>query len=155
MLIAVILDFATGKISNKLILTGFLLSFIFTIVVNKHSIIYYLLGTLIPILVLLFIFVIGGIGAGDVKLFAVIGGFIGYQGVLKCIITSFIVGAIIAVFKLLIQRNLIQTLHNISLFIFRISQSKQIQTIEREKSNTIHFTLPILFGVLYYIGGIL
>ncbi len=148
-------DFATGNVSNKLILVGFISSFLFTVVVNNHNIIYYFLGTLIPILVLLIIFMIGGIGAGDVKLFAVIGGFIGYQGVLKCILASFIFGAIIAVFKLLIQRNLIQTLHNIGLFIFRISQSEQIQTIEREKSNTIHFTLPILFGVLYYIGGIL
>ena len=155
MLIAVILDFTTGKVSNKLILYGFLLGFFFTVVVDKHNIFYYLRGTFVPIFVLLVIFVIGGIGAGDVKLFAVIGGFIGYQGVFKCIIASFIFGAIIAVFKILIQRNLFQIFHNIGLFLFRIFQFKQIQTIERDKSNTIHFTLPILLGVLYYIGGIL
>lgn len=150
-----ILDFATGKVSNKLILVGLLLSFIFTVIVNQHSIMYYFLGIFLPFLVLLIIFVIGGIGAGDVKLFAVIGGFIGYQGVLQCIIVSFIFGAIIAMFKLLMQRNLIKTFSNIGLFLFGIFQSKKIQTFEREKSNTIHFTLPILFSVLCYVGGIL
>ncbi len=150
-----ILDFTTGKVSNKLILIGLLLSFVFTVVVNKHSIIYYFLGVFLPIVLLLIIFVIGGIGAGDVKLFAVIGGFIGYQGVFQCIIVSFIFGAIIAIFKLLLERNLIKILRNISLYLFGIFQSKQIQTLEREKSNTIHFTLPILFSVLCYIGGIL
>lgn len=98
---------------------------------------------------------IGGIGAGDVKLFAVIGGFIGYQGVLWCIVFAFIFGAILSVGKILIQKRFFLTLRNLGLYIFQIVQSKHIQVYKQEKSNTIHFTLPILISVLCYIGGIL
>lgn len=155
-LIAVILDFTTGKVSNKLILTGLFLSFILALIPGeKGGIIAYLSGVVTPIIILLLIFMIGGIGAGDVKLFAVIGGFIGYQGVFRCIIAAFIIGAVISLGKILFYKRLFLSFRNIIQYVFRVYQSQQIQVYKREKSNTIHFTLPILMSVLCYIGGII
>jgi prepilin peptidase CpaA len=154
--IAVILDFTTGKVSNKLILIGLLFSFIFAVILGENNgLIYYLLGVITPIVTLLLLFIIGGIGAGDVKLFAVIGGFIGYQGAFRCIIVAFVIGAVISLGKILIYKRLTQSFRNIIQYVFRVYQTQQIQVYERENSNTIHFTLPILLSVLCYIGGII
>lgn len=148
------MDFATGKVSNKLILIGLALSFTFSVILGeKNGFSTFLIGTITPILLLIFIFMIGGIGAGDVKLFAVIGGFIGYQGVIWCIIASFIIGAVISVGKILFQKNLIKSFKSIGNYAIGIIQSKEFQIIEKEKGNTIHFTLPILLSLLCYIGG--
>lgn len=155
-LIAVIMDFSTGKVSNKLILFGLLIGFFIALIQkDANTLIHYLLGITLPILLLLCIFIIGGIGAGDVKLFAVIGGLIGFEATFRCILVAFLVGAVLAVVKILIQKNLFMTLKNISFYLSRIVLSKQFHVIERNSSNTIHFTLPILISVMCLIGGII
>lgn len=151
--IAVILDFATGKVSNYLILTGLLAGFVVQFIWGKDKISSVLLGAIVPVAVLFIVFMIGGIGAGDVKLFAVIGVFLGVRGVFTCIILAFIVGAVISIGKILIYRNSIRYLDNLYSYISLLNQTKKIQLYKKEKANTIHFTLPILISVVVYMGG--
>ncbi|WP_330414410.1 A24 family peptidase [Lachnotalea glycerini] len=151
-LIALIMDFATGKVSNKLIIIGLLLGFFIPYIQDKKgNIIGFLLGAAAPVAILLLVFMIGGIGAGDIKLFAVIGGFIGVQGVLKCMITAFVIGAVISFVKILVYKNFFLCFHNIIRYLSQTYNTKKFQIYEREKSNTIHFTLPMFISILIYI----
>ena len=80
------------------------------------------LGILIPV------FLIRGIGAGDVKLFVALAAFLPVRGMISCIVCSFFIGACISVAAIL---------------------------AEGTKRKTIHFAVPIfLSGVLYSLGKI-
>lgn len=152
---AVIMDFSTGKVSNYLIVVGLIAGFILQILFGgKAQIIYSLAGAIVPILVLIIVFIIGGIGAGDIKLFSVIGVFIGAKGVFTCIVVSFIIGAVISLGKIIFSRNLYLYFNNLVNYVSLTYQSQKIQLYKRDKNNTIHFTLPILISVLLYMGGI-
>jgi prepilin peptidase CpaA len=148
------MDFATGKVSNKLIIIGIILGFVLQILFEgKDKIGNFLLGAMVPIIFLMLVFMIGGIGAGDIKLFSVIGVFLGARGVFTCIITAFIIGAVISLGKILISRNFYVYFNNLINYISEFFQTQKIQIYKREKNNTIHFTLPILISVLIYMGG--
>lgn len=150
------MDFATGKVSNQFIIIGLVLGFILQIILKgKSGIIPCIVGTIVPILVLMLVFMIGGIGAGDIKLFSVIGVFIGYQGVFTCIIASFVIGAFISIGKILINHNFLVCFNNIIRSFSQLYYSQTLPVYKREKSNTIHFTLPILISVIFYTGGII
>jgi len=151
--IAVILDFTTGKVSNNLILAGLFMGIFVQIIWEKDRISDVLLGGIVPVVVLFLIFLIGGIGAGDVKLFAVIGVFLGVRGVFTCIILAFLTGAVISIGKILINKNSFCYLSNLYSYISSFYRTKKIQLYKKEKANTIHFTLPILIGVVIYMGG--
>jgi prepilin peptidase CpaA len=149
------MDFSTGKISNYFIVAGLITGFVLQRLFGGNAqIIYSLAGAIIPILVLAVVFVIGGIGAGDIKLFSVIGVFLGVKGVFTCIVVSFIIGAVISLGKILVSRNFYLYFNNLINYVSLTYQSQKIQLYKKEKSNTIHFTLPIFISVLLYLGGI-
>lgn len=149
------MDFTTGKVSNKLIIVGLLIGFSLQIIRGgKENIGYFLIGALVPVLLLIVVFMIGGIGAGDIKLFSVVGMFLGPQGVFSCIIIAFLIGAILSLGKIIISCNIYIYFNHLINYISMTYQTKKIQVYKREKNNTIHFTLPILISVLIYRGGI-
>ncbi|WP_099467368.1 A24 family peptidase [Konateibacter massiliensis] len=168
-IIALIMDFSTGKVSNKLILAGFLMGFVCTVLFggeNKiaddlSSVEYkaagYLAGVVMPVVVLFPVFLTRGLGAGDIKLFAVIGGVIGWQEVLGCIILALVIGAALSIGKIIIHRTFFASFLNIAHYVAAVFQSKggQFPVISREQCSTIHFTLPILISVLCYVGGMI
>jgi len=152
---AVIMDFSTGKVSNYLIIVGLIMGFFLQILSGgKEQIIYSLAGAVVPLVVLMLVFLIGGIGAGDIKLFSVIGLFLGAKGVFTCIVVAFIIGAVMSLGKILVSRNFYFYFNNLVHYVSSTYQSQKIQIYKREKRNTIHFTLPILISVLLYMGGI-
>ena len=51
-------------------------------------------------------YLIGVLGAGDIKLFSVIGGFTNLKTLTDCVLAAFVAGAVIAVLKMLYMRNL-------------------------------------------------
>lgn len=154
--IAVILDFATGKVSNKLILIGLLLGLCLRFYQGGlNQVGNYLLGITVPFLALIVVFLIGGIGAGDIKLFSVIGGFVGAKDVLVCIVAAIFIGAVISIIKILMNKNFFVCFSHIIQFFSGFYQTQKIQVFKKEKSNTIHFTLPILISVLLSLGGII
>lgn len=152
--IAVIMDFATGKVSNRLIVVGLIVGLVLQIVFGgKENIDNAFIGAIVPIIVLILVFIIGGIGAGDIKLFSVIGVFLGPRGVFICIIVAIVIGAIISLGKILMNRNFYIYFSNLFNYVSTLNQTNKIQLYKREKYNTIHFTLPILLSVLIYMGG--
>ena len=81
----------------------------------------------VTLLILLPVYFIRGIAAGDVKLFMSAASFLSMQDAKSCIIISFLIAGVISVAILILKRN---------------------------QKKTIHFAIPILASVLFVVGGV-
>ena len=126
--IAVWFDLKTDKVPNWLILVGYGAGALFRIG-QAADIPVYLERMALPIVILYPLFLIRGLGAGDIKLFSVISIFFVHGALFKIMLYSlFIGGAICIVNKVL---------------------SKAIQGVEAKRY--IHYTVCILAGYLVFV----
>lgn len=113
------------------------------------------LGIAVPI------FLFGGlywfrmIGAGDVKLFCVIGGFLGPGSCLWCVIYSILFGGVISAILVVKRRNVFARL-----FYFRNYITEGLKTRQwrpycdgDDESGQFCFSVPILMGLIFTLGG--
>ena len=104
---AVVQDFMYMKISNRLILMGILFSLAFGFMTGGlRQVLYVLVNISFPVFVLYLFYLLGVLGAGDIKLFSIIGGFTNFKLLTGCMFYSFVAAAVIAVGKMLYNRNL-------------------------------------------------
>lgn len=129
---ALFMDFYRCRIPNLLILAGYILGIAYGIF--NHDIWYiYITDSIISLLALYPLFLIGAFGGGDVKLFAVVGLFLGLEPTVNIFITSLMAGAVCSVIK--ISATLIKRKH------FSLSNLY------------IHFSLPIFIGTILTLHG--
>jgi len=99
---AVIMDYKYYKIPNSLNLWGLISAIVFNLLwyepYNLYSI---AIGLAIPFILLYPVFLIGGIGAGDIKLLCVIGTVIGVKSSIRFTIIAFVIAGIIGIIKLI------------------------------------------------------
>ena len=122
---------------------------------------YFSFGMLFPILALYILFYFHMLGAGDIKLLSAVGGFLGVPAILKCMIVSFLSGAVLSIGIILVCGNLPQRLTKIfQLFPNLFYQKKIPEKTEpvpyydgKWGMECIHFSVPVLMGVLLWIGG--
>lgn len=114
-----------------------------------------LLTMTIPIVLLYPLFMIGGLGAGDVKLLAAVGCFLSIRGVIVTIGLSFLTGAVISLLKMLAERNFLQRMRYLWSYILDVFKSREwkfyeedIRESKKKKEGKIHFALPVLFGTI-------
>lgn len=128
------------------------LSFLLNIIeFNLNGILFWSIGFLIPIIILFPLFIFRVIGAGDIKLFAVIGSFMGYKFVLQSIIISFIIGAIVSLFKMIFQKSLkirLQYFFNYVIYTLNTKDIKPYYNVQDGNTQIIPFTVVIAFGTL-------
>ena len=99
---AVYTDMTRTKISNRLIVSGLILALIFRIAEEGGSgALVYMMNISIPVIMLYLFYLIGVLGAGDIKLFSMIGAFISTQELVWVVAASFIIGAVLGLLKLL------------------------------------------------------
>ncbi len=79
-------------------------------------------------LILLPVYFLKGIAAGDVKLFMSAASFLSISDTLSCILVSFLIAGVISVAVIILKRN---------------------------KQKTIHYAVPVLLAVLFVCGGVL
>lgn len=104
-LIAVYTDMTKTVISNRLIIFGFIIGLFFRIFgEEKADILVYIVNISIPVILLYLLFCMQAIGAGDIKLFSMIGAFIATEQLLRIMVMSFVAGAVIGVMKLVYRR---------------------------------------------------
>lgn len=154
---AVWMDIHTKKISNRLIGLGLFLGYIRNLTVyGWNGSIYFLIQISLPVLVFYLLFLMRALGAGDIKLFSVIGSCIGLEGLVKVVIYSFLSGAVISCIVLVRNQNLYSRLTYFSGYIRTALLTKSITKYDYEsdgKQNIIHFSIPVLIGFLMYLGG--
>ncbi|WP_425801573.1 prepilin peptidase [Desulfitobacterium sp. Sab5] len=148
--IAAFTDFREHRIYNKLLGPAFVMAIALQIYFKgwiglRES----LFGAFIGFLILLIPYFLGGIGAGDVKLLAVIGAFGGVHFVITSFLYGAIVGGIISVILLARRGALYSTLHRFLLFyLLRIKidpQNKQADEAQKEK---FPYGIAITIGTL-------
>lgn len=131
--IAVWSDIRTTKISNRLILAGLAVGLSFRIWGSGGTGIFtFLVNISIPVILLYLLFLKHALGAGDIKLFSVAGGFLESRELLLVIVTAFVVAAGLSFLKI-------------------------VQLIIRKKwhygeQHFIHFSIAILMGYLWCLG---
>lgn len=125
---AVFTDLYKDKIYNAWVIPGLLTGGAMSLMQGTGRFFESLTAVAAAFLILIPVYLIGGIAAGDVKLFMSAASFLSMQDTLSCIVTSFLIAGVISFAVLILKRN---------------------------KKKTIHFAVPILVSVLFLVGGVL
>lgn len=157
--IAVGTDLCDGKVYNKWIVAGVSCAGILLmrdVVMGKEQ--WYLCvdriaGMLLPVVILMVFFSFGVIGGGDVKLFSMIGAFVGWRGVLSSMVLSLLPAAVMALGKMLIGGSLGKRFRYFHLYFRKMVLSGEVMIYEQEhtKEGTIFLSVPIMIGVWMYL----
>ena len=123
---AVFTDLFKDKIYNAWVIPGMLVGIGTSLLQGQERLLQSLMAIGASLLILLPVYFIRGIAAGDVKLFMSAASFLTMQDTLSCILTSFLIAGAISVAVIILKRN---------------------------KQKTIHFAVPILASVLFLVGG--
>ncbi|MGI6069545.1 MAG: prepilin peptidase [Blautia sp.] len=153
---AVCMDLVSEKIDNRLILCGWLLGLGYQLGTSQlQGLMEFLAGAVLPVFLLAVLFWFRMLGPGDIKLLSVLGGLLGSQAVLFCIFYSFLFGAILSAAFLVACGNLVQRLNYFSHYIYNYIQTKKRVPyyLPGSRLENIHFTVPVLMGVMLYAGG--
>jgi prepilin peptidase CpaA len=146
--ICVITDIKERKIYNA-VLFPFLIISLFFHAINGgwHGLTEAFLGTAVGLGILFIPYLSGGMGAGDVKLLAVIGGLKGISFVLMASLYMALAGGIMAIIFLLYRKGLLKR------FLYMIHGLRHGMRLSLiEDSNTMKTTLP--YGVAIAAGAI-
>ena len=115
---AAVWDVRTRRVPNWLVISG--LAFALLTQCLEHGVLAgswtWLLGTATGLGLFLGIYLLGGMGAGDVKLMGAVGAFMAPTGVLHVTLVSFIVGGALALTMMLIRGNAHRMFANVSAF---------------------------------------
>lgn len=152
LLLAVILDFRSMRISNRLIFIGLMLAMAIQIRENGLSHVFYVLGNIsFPVIVLYLFYLTGAIGAGDVKLFSVVGGFFHFQELVLCMAASFVLGAVFSLAKMLHSGTFVSGIQSGMRYIRGLTKGERTAYGRdcRNGTNLIHFSPAILLGAVF------
>lgn len=155
--VAVCLDLKSEMIPNSWIFIGWSIGFIFQLQQGAKHISSFLLGASLPVLLLFLLFATRMLGAGDIKLFSVLGGLMGPLAVFKCILYSFLCGAILSVAILIFCGDLIIRLQYFLNYLqcyLKYKQRIPYRLNGKNRLEHLHFSVAILMGALLWIGGI-
>ncbi|MCR4648999.1 MAG: A24 family peptidase [Lachnospiraceae bacterium] len=164
---AVAFDFATDKIPNAYILVSAAILLVQKFVQNQGIDFFGSLFSLIfPVLLLFPVFVLGGMGGGDIKLYALISIVFSPEATLLIILKSLIAGLVIGLFKVIVNRSYKERLCYLYRFFKDlikgilmkdkdVLENSYMESLDREKlqKGCIHFSLPIAIGVVLSIFG--
>lgn len=148
---AVVLDFLCYRISNRLIVAGYILAVAVHLAQDgMHSIFIVLWNISFPVIILYLFYRMRAIGAGDVKLFSMIGGFVTFHELVFCIVFSFVAGAILSFGKMLYFRTFFPGIRDGAVYIRGLlrGEYKPYKINGDVEKHTIHFSLAILLGTV-------
>lgn len=149
--LAVVQDLSSMKISNSLILIGLITGMGSRIWGEGISIsLSVIWNMLFPIITLYLLFVARIIGAGDIKLFSVIGSFLEFKALVSCMIYAFMAGAVLAAIMLVHSGDLYEGCRSALRYYARIMKGERVAYQRRVvgKSNLMHFSIAIGLGLL-------
>jgi prepilin peptidase CpaA len=148
LVICVITDLKERKIYNKVLFPFLILAWIFhTIAGGWSGLTEALLGTAVGLGILLIPYLLGGMGAGDVKLLAVIGGLKGISFVLMASIYMALAGGIMAILFIFYRKGFLKRL----LFLMHgLRHGMRLSLLDDHDS--VKTTLP--YGVAIAAGAI-
>jgi len=155
-------DMHCSRIPNPLFVGGVLLSQVW-LLVNDTLIraTQGMIGAMIVMLILFPVFMIGGIGAGDIKLLMISPMYFSFKDTLMVILLTFIISAVAGTIKLIQKKAFGPRLINLIQYIESAILYRRLFIYDRFgkqengylNSHRIHLSLPILLSVVIIQGG--
>ncbi|GAB6151735.1 prepilin peptidase [Desulfosporosinus burensis] len=148
--IAVFTDWRDHKIYNKLLVPAFFMALLLhTIQRGFTGFTSSLIGAALGFALLLLPYLMGGMGAGDVKLLAVIGAFGGAPFVLTSFLYGALIGGLFSVFLLARRKALGNTLKHFLLFLPILQKPQDLsETMKNERQEKFPYGIAIALGTL-------
>ena len=152
-----IMDLRTARIDNGWILFSMAVGAVCcTMEKGIAGMFFYAAGSSIP-LILIILFGFGMLGAGDIKLFCALGGVMGTGAVFRCILSSFLLGAVFSVLFLITTRSFCERIQYFITYMENCRNAGEIIPYRRKEitaPENFHFTVPVFLSVMLYVGGI-
>lgn len=151
---AAAMDIRSMRISNRLILAGLVMSLVLRIWEGGAAeILPFLWNITFPVILFYLFYLTGVLGAGDIKLFSMIGGFINFTMLWNCIVSAFLIGAVMSLFKMLFLGNPYVQLYDGYRYIISLFEGnrQRYPWYKENPGRLIHFSVPILFGLILTI----
>ncbi|WP_337995166.1 A24 family peptidase [Paenibacillus qinlingensis] len=145
--VALVIDVRHSKLPNKLTMCGTIFGLLFhTWSDGWDGLLFSLIGASTGFLIVLVLYVIGALGAGDVKLFGAIGAIMGVMFVIQTLVYAILWAGLIGLFLLLIQRKMRATGRKLVGWLFTILAFNKFETIfELKQQKNIKF--PFMYAV--------
>lgn len=152
------MDVYCYRIPNSLIVFGLSSGCLLQFQQNSYfGILQGIAGIVLPILILYPLFIMRGLGAGDIKLFSVVGCYLPIKISLMTLCTAFLIGALLSLIKMIIHKNLFFRMQYLATYLKKSISSNQSHSYHSgipDKNSVIPFSIPILLSVLLHWGGI-
>lgn len=138
------------KISNRLIFVGCGIAFIREFLLNGTvGVIKAVFLISFPIVILYLLFLSGILGAGDIKLFSLIGGFIELKELMMCMVYAFLIAGVFSFVKMLSSHTLKSGITRGVYYLMELCAGDRKAYIPlNEKEHYIHFSIAIFLGFL-------
>ncbi|MCL6570227.1 MAG: A24 family peptidase [Bacillus sp. (in: Bacteria)] len=157
--ICVVTDIKSRKIYNFVTIPAIIIGFTYYISINGYEgFLYSGKGFLVGFSLLLIPFMMGGIGAGDVKLLAAVGALKGTQFVFYNFFYAAVIGGVIALVIMLRRGELKSFFMRLFYSLLFIKANEGSLNLDKtDLAPTIPYGVPIAIGVLctYAVGGII
>lgn len=160
--LAALTDLKTDRIPNGLIVIG-IIAGVSGSLWYRFDLLQLVVSMSLAFVLMYPLFKIGALGAGDVKIFIMIGSFMEAKEFVVILASAFVIGAIFSFIKLLVEHNGRERFCYFLSYISEVAQTRQWKVYgeymredyQQYCRNKIHFTVPVLFGVILRMGGII
>lgn len=152
------MDLKSGKIPNGLIVCGWCMGLLYHLLKwNWIGVLTFIGEAGFPLIVWGIFYYFRMIGAGDVKLFSVLGAFLGISLCGRLMLSSVFLGGIIAAGLLVVRGNLYWRISYFQCYVESLIRKEGWKSYREgeTKESTFHFTVPIFVSVLLLLGGII
>ena len=155
LIIASAVDLYQRRIPNLVILpTVFLAPFTYYVTGGLDGVLFSLNGLALGFLLFLLPYLMGALGAGDVKLMAAVGSVLGIRNTIVSLLFIALAGGALALGTVLYRKTFIKTLSNIlaSLVVMGVFQDASLKEIDKKKKvqDGIPFGVAITSGVFLF-----
>lgn len=148
-------DIRSGKISNRLIVLGMVFGGCLQVLQHHAEGIYFFLRNIsVPIILFYLLFQMRVLGAGDIKLFSMIGGILTIQELFAIMAYSFIAAGAGAGLYLVVDQQRRQKLYYAGRYLLDFVRTGKIEPyLPPFASESFSFALsvPVLFGAVYVL----
>lgn len=111
---------------------------------------FFLRNISVPVIILFLLFLMRVLGAGDIKLFSMIGSILTIRELYRCIVYGFVAGGILAVFYLAADVQRMERLKYAFGYLVNMAKNRQIKPYIPPAAGKLKmpFSIPILLGVI-------
>lgn len=148
---AAVMDIKTFRVKNIFIVSGFMFGiFLNFFQTDWKGFISAAAGMLGPF-VFMVLYKYSMLGAADIKLFSMTGFYLGFFYGIYAIVLTFLIAALIALYRLCMKRSLKKRLFHFYCFLKNFSKHESniyMDFTDKDKSACIHMTVPLLMAVI-------